>query len=386
MATYTTIPTFTAGQILRADGDGSTYAGMNDLKKNLDLVNAQSQSFARSLIYNGAMQISQRGTSTASITASGYYTADRWQATLGSLGTWTQSVENDAPTNTGLRRSLKMLCTTASASPAAGGVLLVEQGLEGFDVQRTMKGSSGALPLTLSFYVKANVTGTYVVEIRDNDNTRHICRTYTVSASGTWERKEISIPADTTGAFDNDANGSLYVQFWLGAGSTFNSGTLATSWASATNANRAVGQTNLASATSNYWQVTGVQLETGAVSTPFAFLPYGDELRRCYRFFYALRNPFIAGQARGTASAYFPFTFPVEMRATPTPSQVGTINIIRHSDVGYASTAFAYFAANRQSIRLQHDIGSASLTLGDAVFTQYGAAFDSDGYNFNAEL
>jgi hypothetical protein len=217
-----------------------------------------------------------------------------------------------------------MLCTTASASPAAGGVLLVEQGLEGFDVQRTMKGSSGALPLTLSFYVKANVTGTYVVEIRDNDNTRHICRTYTIAASGTWERKEISIPADTTGAFDNDANGSLYVQFWLGAGSTFNSGTLATSWASATNANRAVGQTNLASATSNYWQVTGVQLETGAVATPFEFLPYGEELRRCQRYYnrlspnssgYAL---FGRGQCSSGTGASIGIQHPVPLRVATT--------------------------------------------------------------------
>ena len=328
MATYTSIPTFTSGQVL-------TSAVMNDVKNNLDLGNAQSAYPYRNLLYNGAMQISQRGTSTASITASGYYTADRWQTTLGSLGTWTQTVETDAPASTGLRRSLKMLCTSASASPAAGGVLLMEQLLEGFDVQRILKGTSAALSMTLSFYVKANVTGTYVVEIRDGDNTRHICRTYTISASGTWERKEILIPADTTGVFDNDSNASLSIQFWLGAGSTFTSGTLATSWAASSNANRAVGQTNLAAATNNYWQVTGVQLEVGSVSTPFEFQPYGDELRRCERY-YETGTTWLRRQNNDTIrSSYESVPYRVRKRATP-----GTVSNTNSSTTNVAICTF----------------------------------------------
>ena len=76
--------------------------------------------YARNLLYNGAMQVAQRGTSTASITTSGYYTADRWKSVVTTQGTWTQSIESDAPTGSGLRKSLKMLCTTADAAPAAG--------------------------------------------------------------------------------------------------------------------------------------------------------------------------------------------------------------------------------------------------------------------------
>lgn len=389
MATYTTIPTFTAGQVLRANGDGSTYAGMNDLKNNLDLLNAQSAYPYRNLLYNGAMQVSQRGTSVASITSSLVcQTADRWASSLNLLGTWTQSVENDAPANSVLRRSLKMLCTTANASPGATAYHLLEQRLEGYDVQRIAKGTTAAQQLTLSFWVKSNVTGTYVVELNDNDNTRLASKTYTVSASGTWEQKSVTFPADTTGQFDNDANLSLTVGWWLGSGSDYSSGTLNTStWAARTNTNRAVGSTNVGSAINNYWQITGVQLEVGAVSTPIEVLPYGDDLKRCQRYFIALRNPFLMGQARGTASAYFPFTYPTEMRAAATPSQVGSINVIRYSDTGYASTAFTYFSATRHSVRIQHDIGSASLTLGDAVFTQYGSAnAENDGYNFSAEL
>lgn len=238
----------------------------------------------RNLLYNGAMQVAQRGTSTTGITTSGYYTADRWNYVIGSLGTWTESVENDAPTGSGFRKSLKILCTTADSSPASSDVALVQQAIEGQDLQRIAKGTSDAQQVTLSFWVKSNVTGTYAVALRDNDNTRSVASTYLVNASATWEKKTITFPADTTGAFDNDNGGSLSLQMIIGAGTDYTSGTLQTTWGSNVDANLAVGQTNLASATNNYWQVTGVQLEVGPTATPFEFKSYGQELAECQRY------------------------------------------------------------------------------------------------------
>lgn len=282
MATYTTIPAFTSGQVL-------TSSVMNDVKNNLDLGNAQSAYPYRNLIYNGAMQITQRaavGSAQTSKTTSGFYTADRFQHIISSLGTWTDTTIAEAPTGSGFRNSFKVECTTADASPAAGDYMLVRQQLEGQDLQRIAKGTSSAQALVLTFWVRSNVTGTYVVELEDLDNTRSISKSYTVSASATWEKKEITFAADTTGAFDNDNAASMSLNFWLGSGTTYTSGTLATSWGAQTNANRAVGQTNLASATSQYWQVTGVQLEVGSVSTPFEFLPYETDLAKCQRYYY----------------------------------------------------------------------------------------------------
>ncbi len=201
----------------------------------------------RNVIINGAMQVAQRGTSTASITAGGYYTADRWLHDVGTLGTWTQSVENDAPTGSGFRKSVKLLCTTDDAAPAAGDYhAFYQQRFEGQNLQQFLKGTSSAKQVTLSFWVKSNATGTYIVEMYDGDNSRAVSASYSVSASATWEKKTITFPADTTGAYDNDNAASLYLNFWGGAGSTYSSGTLATTWVSPTNANRAAGQTNLA--------------------------------------------------------------------------------------------------------------------------------------------
>jgi hypothetical protein len=284
------------------------------------------------LLYNGAMQIAQRGTSTAGITAAGYFTADRYQIDFSSLGTWTQSVETDAPTGSGLRKSLKMLCTTADAAPAAGDYGVFSQTLEGQDLQRVAKGTASAQQLTASFWVKSNVTGTYILELLDFDNSRICCASYTISASATWEKKTITFPADTTGAFDNDANGSLRVGWWLGAGSTYTSGTLATTWATNTAANRAVGQTNLAAATNNYWQVTGVQLEVGPVASSFEFKSFGQELRECQRYYWRSANnsayaTFGWARGRTTTGANGFFQNPVPMRVGATSVDSSTLGL-----------------------------------------------------------
>lgn len=290
----------------------------------------------KNIVINGAMQVAQRGTSTASITTSGYFTADRWLTQVGSLGTWTHTVENDGPTGSGLRKSVKILCTTADASPAAGDYHVFYTRLEGQDCQRILKGTSSAQQLTLSFWVKSNVTGTYVINLIDDVNSRMVSTSYSISASATWQKKTITIPADTTGVLNNDNNGALQVLFWLGAGSNWTSGSLSTSWASMVSANRAVGQTNLAAATNNYWQVTGVQLEVGAVATGFEFEPYETTLRKCQRYYFRFSTsgasaPYgMFGFTTSATDSIINTKFPVTMRTAPTAlEQTGTASNYR---------------------------------------------------------
>jgi hypothetical protein len=353
-----------------AEGDTLVYDGS-------DWVNT-SQVSGDNLIYNGAMQVHQRGTSTAGLTdgSNGYYTADRWGFQEGGTPTWvfTQSVEADGPTGSGFTKSLKMACTTADASPAANQALIIAQTLEGQDLQGLKKGTADAESLTLSFWVKSDATGTYIVELRDQDNSRTISASYTVSSSGTWENKTVTFAGDTTGALDNDNNGSLALNFWLLSGADFASGSLQTSWGAISSADRAVGQTNLAAATSNYWQITGVQLEVGPVATPFEFKPFGQELAECQRYYYRLGADASGkdvgiGWNQTTTRLNIVVWFPVTLRTEPTALEtsgtssdyqvvyLGTSNIV--------STGPTFVNSTVHSSRVSAD--TSGLTAGQAA-------------------
>ena len=243
-----------------------------------------NQSAFKNIIINGDMSIAQRGTSKSSIGFE-YGTVDRFQTVQGSLGAFTQSQSTDVPTGQGFTKSLKMDCTTADASPSSGDELYIRQQIEGQNLQYLSKGTSSAKSLTVSFWVKSNKTGTYIVELFDHDNSRHINKSYTISSASTWEKKNITYDGDTTGAFNNDNGSSLSLSFMLGAGSNSTSGTLQTSWGSSTQANRQVGQVNLADNTANEWYVTGIQLEAGTTASDFEFLPHDVNLERCLRYF-----------------------------------------------------------------------------------------------------
>ena len=223
----------------------------------------------RNLIINGDMSIAQRGTSSTGQTSNGYYTIDRFRQIISGIGTWTFSQSTDVPSGQGFAYSQKWNCTTADASPASTDQLLLQYRFEGQMLQSMKKGTSNAESVTLSFWVKTNKTGTYIIELFDRDNTRTISKSYTVNSSSTWEKKTITIEGDTTGTFDNDNNASLDLHFWLGAGSNNTSGTLQTTWGTQSNADRAVGQVNLADSTSNEWYITGVQLEVGTSASDF---------------------------------------------------------------------------------------------------------------------
>jgi hypothetical protein len=330
-------------------------------------------------VINGAMQVAQRGTATTGVTTSGYYTADRWRLSLSTQGTWTQSVENDAPTGSGFAKSVKMLCTTADASPGSGDVVLLAHRFEGQNLQSILKGSSSAKPLTISFWVKSNVTDTYIVELQDIDNSRSVSASYSVSASGTWEKKTVTFPADLTGAFDNDNNLSLILSFYLGAGSDLTSGTLQTTWASTVNTNRAVGQVNLAAATNNYWQITGVQLELGNVASDFDFQDFGTELAACQRYFLAVTPTFShIGYAYSATNQIFTIPFPVEMRITPTGisgSALSTFTVFNSSNTANTPTSVAFNVASKLGLSIVVASPSSSIGTPCRFETNSGSAF-----------
>jgi len=280
----------------------------------------QNQSAFKNIIINGDMQQAQRANSTSSISSNGYHTVDRWQTNLSTAaGVWTQSQDTTVPSGQGFARSLKMDCTTADGSLAAGDRLIIQQAIEGQMLQYLKKGTSSAESLTVSFWVYATKTGTNIIELYDNDNTRQISQSYTISSSNTWEKKTLTFAGDTTGAFGNDANASLYLNFYFAAGSTYSSGTLNTSWGSVTSANRAVGQVNHADSTSNNFYITGIQMEAGTSASDFEFTPFDISRDRCKRYFYKTTgNQWLFPLSTNNNNTRSQVVFRPSMRATPT--------------------------------------------------------------------
>ena len=238
----------------------------------------------RSVVYNGAMKIAQRGTNFTGVTASGTFPVDRFLFHVGSLGTWTLSQSTDVPTGQGLSHSIKCDVTTANASPSGTAYARIDQRFEGQDLQRFCKGTANAKNFAVSFWVKSPKTGTHIVQLQDQDNSRNVSKAYTVSSANTWEKKELIFPADTTGAFANDNGGSLFLCFYLAVGTGYQGGTLQTTWGTPVNNTRATGQVNCADNTSNDFYLTGVQLEASSYCSEFEHRSFGEELTRCQRY------------------------------------------------------------------------------------------------------
>ena len=282
-----------------------------------------NQSAFKNIIINGDMSIAQRGTSASSIASNGYHSCDRWRYAESSSAVVTISQATDVPTGQGFAKSFKVDCTTADASLGAAEYVLLQQKIEGQNLQYLKKGTSSAESLTLSFWVKSTKTGTFIAMLYDRDNTRQIAKSYTVSSADTWEKKTITFAGDTSGTLDNDNASSLELWLWLGVGSDYSSGTLATSWETETAANQAVGQVNAVDSTSNNFLITGIQLEAGTTASDFEFLPYDVNLRRCQRYFqtYPLdgdQDYPICNMANWNGSTYYgKFDFIVPFRTAP---------------------------------------------------------------------
>ena len=319
-------------------------------------INAGGGGVNRNAIINGSMNVAQRATSSTGIGASsGYFVCDRWRFSKGgdaSAGRFTMTQDSSAPE--GFANSMKLDCTTADTSIAAGEFLLIGQRIEGQNMQTFAKGTSSAKPFAVSFYVKGNASATYVCELVDQDNSRQISKTFNVTTD--WARIELSFPADTTGTLDDDNAKSFELFFWLHAGSTYNSGTLnSSSWASLTNANRAVGGSSFFDSTDRTFFLTGVQLEVGQNPTEFEHEKFSQTLERCSRYYQKTKAAsdtykhfglwFCAADTGGGGTGYGTVAVPLvtTMRTIPSLETTGTVSnyAIVAKNTNYALTTFS---------------------------------------------
>ena len=342
-------------------------------------INAGGGGVNRNVIINGAMNVAQRQVSATGLgnTADSYPTLDRFKlscdTSAATAGRLTMSQDSSAPS--GFGNSLKLACTTADTSIASGELCALFQPIEGQNLQSFAKGTSDAKPFAVSFYVKGNASATYMLELKDTDNTRLVHRQFSVTTD--WTRIEVSFPKDTTGAFDNDNAKSLELRIFLHAGSNYTSGTYtADTWAGQTSANRAVGISSFFDSTDRTFFITGVQLEVGQNPTEFESEPFERTLAKCQRYFYQVGFPDKVTSSVNVAMGYylnssrvdFVIDLPVTMRATPSVTANSGTNYFDAYMNG--SDTFSTFdginAATAQNFTIYRS-SQISGTAGDAV-------------------
>jgi hypothetical protein len=346
----------------------------------------------KNIIINGDMSIAQRGTSTSSVSTTQYASLDRFQMLTQTAGSavFTLSQDTDVPSGQGFAKSQKIDVTTALDPYASSNFTNLRYIMEGQMLQYLKKGTANAESLTLSFWVKSNKTGTYIAELFDADNSRQISKAYTIDDASTWEKKTITFEGDTTGALDNDNAASLDLRFWLGAGTDYTSGTLNTSWNSSTNANRAVGQVNLADDTANEWYITGIQLEAGTTASDFEFLPYDVNLARCLRYFYKWvsidgYNNLCMGRVTAGTEGRGVYAYPEIMRTTPSLSADGNFRVVANNAVTLTGGDVTLNRGNTNTTYIQMQGSGSAMTIGQCC--EMGANNDSDAeISFSAEL
>jgi hypothetical protein len=266
--TITNLPLTTGvtGVLPEANGGTGTSVGYNGFKNR---------------IINGAMQIDQRNAGASVTPAEGQYTLDRWQSRLSAASKYT--VQQNAGSVTPPAGFINYLGVTSSSaySVVTGDYFAQQHNIEGFNVADLDFGKATAKTITISFWVRSSLTGTFGGCAQNSSANRSYPFTYTISSANTWEQKSITIAGDTSGTWNTTNGAGLVLFFGLGVGSTF-SGT-AGSW-SGSNFVSATGATSVVGTNAATFYITGVQLEKGSTATSFDYRPYGQELALCQRY------------------------------------------------------------------------------------------------------
>ncbi len=289
----------------------------------------------RNMIINGAMQVAQRGTSLTSA-GDGVYLLDRFRTYKSGGGEINVEQTTDSPDD--YQYSLKVTVGTADSSIASTDYYLINHRIEGYNTSQLNFGSSAAKTVTLSFWVKSSLTGTFSGSISNSDENRSYPYNYAISSANTWEYKTVTITGDTTGTWATDNTTGIKVWWSLGNGSNY-VGT-ANAWTSTTSQYGVTGETQLIATASATFQITGIQLEVGSQATPFEHRSYGEELALCQRYYEktdSLRYHLIGRYNNDTGVPISTWLYKQTMRAVPSFSTSGTFT----STTGWGGTPLA---------------------------------------------
>ena len=317
-------------------GTGEVTARVN----GSDVFNASSNFGFKNRIINGAMVVSQRNAGASVTPTNGAYTLDRWVYSLAQASKLT--AQPNAGSGTPHAGFTKYLGITSSSaySDLTGDYFSVSQSIEGFNFADMAWGTANASTITLSFWVRSSLTGTFGGVLRNSAGNRSYPFTYTISSANTWEQKSVTVAGDTTGTWIGATNGiGVSLIFGLGVGATY-SGT-AGAWAGA-NYLSATGATSVVGTNGATFYITGVQLEKGSTATSFDYRPYGTELALCQRYYWQWTGVSLSRFGMGyndtTTSGYCSAYLPCPMRATPS---VPTITAMSSNGSAISATGIA---------------------------------------------
>ena len=365
------------------DASGGNTATINSMTPTADSL----QGF-RNRIINGDMRIDQRNAGASVTPTNGQYLVDRWLAGVTQASKF--SVQQNAGSVTPPAGFTNYLGVTSLSaySIVSSDIFFIGQRIEGLNFADLAWGTANAKTVTLSFWVRSSLTGTFGGSLANSGSTRSYPFTYTISAANTWEQKSVTIAGDTSGTWLTTNGIGINVYFSLGSGSTY-SGT-AGAWAAA-NYTSATGAVSVVGTNGATWYITGAQLEVGSVATPFERRDYGRELMLCQRYYYRFTSRgvgyFGCGTNNGTTNNVCIVQFPVPMRTAPTAlEQSGTAGNYQVQQGATNTTCSAvpvYNYADTESATVQSTVASG-LTIGYAAFLR---AVNSSGYlGWSAEL
>lgn len=325
-------------------------------------------------IINGGMVIDQRNAGASVTPTTTQYVLDRWQITVAQASKLSVQQSSTAPA--GFVNST--LITSLSAySVGASDYFDYRQSIEGFNVADLAWGTANAATITLSFWVRSSLTGTFGGAVKNSAANRSYPFTYTISAANTWEQKSISIAGDTSGTWLTTNGAGLILQIGLGVGSTFSGA--AGAWAGA-NYLSATGATSVVGTSGATFYITGVQLEKGTVATSFDWRPYGTELALCQRYAQVIRSN--ASSTTGLANlgclsstrAYGEVLLEMQMRSAPTISFSAANTFTTRNNSGSGLTLTAISAGNTNIYSFDLDVSvSSGLVAGDFTSTSMSA-------------
>lgn len=343
----------------------------------------------RNLIINGNMMIDQRNSASSPITSGARaYAVDRWSCEKVGGGAFTLGQSSTAPT--GFKYSLLATVTTADTSIASSDIYWLEHRIEGYNTAHLEWGTANAKPVTLSFWVKSSVTGTYSVAV---SNGIVYASEYTINTANTWEYKTITISGATNSSYSGSTTTGTGITWRFALACGTNYAITPDTWSTGDKVG-STNQVNWMNTLSNTFYLTGVQLEVGKVATPFEHRSYGEELALCQRYFYRKTfingYPALSGGSSDGIAGFFSIFFPTTMRASATDSTSNpsfvttapTLNNVAMYSTAYktiSAISFTGLTANATVLR----VAASGLTAGNAATFDTGS---SVYFDFNAEL